>query len=134
MIRRLILLVIASFTLTALPAASLSVSAVPVDPNDPLSRACNSTTTSGSSSTCEATDEDPITGAEGILTRATEIVATIVGVAAVIMIIIGGFKYMTSSGDPANLNSAKNTILYALIGLVIALVAQGIVLFVLRKL
>lgn len=56
----------------------------------------------------------------------------VVGVAAVIMIIIGGLKYITSSGDSNNITSAKNTILYAIIGLVIVALAQFIVKFVLN--
>lgn len=61
------------------------------------------------------------------------ILSFIVGVAAVIMIIIGGFKYITSGGDSANIASAKNTILYAIIGLVVAVLAQVIVRFVLNQ-
>lgn len=56
--------------------------------------------------------------------------SAIVGLAAVIMIIIGGLKYITSGGDASKLTSAKNTILYALIGLVVAAVAQMLVHFV----
>jgi len=56
----------------------------------------------------------------------------VVGVAAVIMIIIGGLKYITSSGDSNNITSAKNTILYAIIGLVIVALAQFIVKFTLN--
>lgn len=61
------------------------------------------------------------------------ILSVIVGVIAVIMIIVGGFKYITSGGDSTKVGSAKNTILYALIGLVIVAVAQVIVKFVLTK-
>ncbi|MDQ3094112.1 MAG: pilin [bacterium] len=57
----------------------------------------------------------------------------VVGVVAVIMIIIGGFKYITSGGDSGNITGAKNTILYAIIGLVIVALAQFIVKFVLGK-
>lgn len=57
----------------------------------------------------------------------------IVGVVAVIMIIIAGLKYITSGGDSNNVASAKNTILYAIIGLVIVALAQVIVRFVLQK-
>ena len=57
----------------------------------------------------------------------------IVGVASVIMIIVGGFKYVTSSGDSNSVNSAKNTILYAVVGLVVIALAQVIVRFVLNK-
>lgn len=62
-----------------------------------------------------------------------DILSMVVGVIAVIMIIIGGLKYIMSSGDSNNITSAKNTILYAIIGLVIVAVAQILVIFVLNK-
>jgi hypothetical protein len=46
------------------------------------------------------------------------------------MIVIGGIKFATSAGDASGVSSAKNTILYAVIGLVVALMASGIVLLV----
>lgn len=55
------------------------------------------------------------------------------GVVSVIMIIIGGLKYITSAGDSGNVSGAKNTILYAIIGLVIVALSQIIVRFVLAK-
>jgi len=54
-------------------------------------------------------------------------------VVAVIMIIIGGFRYITSGGNDTSITSAKNTILYAVIGLVIVALAQVLVHFVLRN-
>ena len=54
----------------------------------------------------------------------------ILGVAAVIAIVIGGIRYTTSNGDASQIQSAKNTIMYAVIGLVVALMAGGIVNFV----
>jgi hypothetical protein len=57
----------------------------------------------------------------------------IVGVVSVIMIIIGGLKYITSGGDSGNVTGAKNTILYAIIGIVIVALAQFIVRFVLTR-
>lgn len=57
----------------------------------------------------------------------------IVGVISVIMIIIGGLKYITSGGESGNITGAKNTILYAIIGLVVVALAQVIVKFVLSK-
>jgi hypothetical protein len=56
-----------------------------------------------------------------------------IGIAAVIMIMVGGMKYIISSGDANNVSSAKNTILYALVGLVVAALAQFVVKFVLVK-
>ncbi len=57
----------------------------------------------------------------------------IIGFAAVIMIMVGGFKYITSAGDSAKVASAKDTILYSIIGLVVVALAQIIVRFVLNK-
>jgi len=59
------------------------------------------------------------------------IFSIVVGLTAVIMIIVGGFKYVTSAGDSSKVTSAKNTILYAVIGLVVVALAQVIVQFVL---
>lgn len=67
------------------------------------------------------------------ITLIIDIFSLVVGVVAVIMIIIGGLKYITSSGDSNNITSAKNTILYAIIGLVVVALAQFIVKFVLTQ-
>ena len=56
-----------------------------------------------------------------------------VGFIAVVMIIIGGISYTTSAGDSARVKKAKDTILYGVIGLVIALLAFAIVNFVLTS-
>lgn len=61
------------------------------------------------------------------------IFSLIVGVVSVIMIIIGGFRYITSGGDSTNVSSAKNTILYAIVGLIIVALAQTIVRFILGR-
>lgn len=61
------------------------------------------------------------------------IFSLVVGVISVIMIIVGGFRYITSGGESNSVGSAKNTILYAIIGLVIVALAQFIVQFVLGR-
>ena len=61
------------------------------------------------------------------------IFSVVVGVIAVIMIVYGGFRYITSGGDSGKVTSARNTILYAIIGLIIVALAQFIVKFVLNK-
>lgn len=76
------------------------------------------------------------TGTQHINSFITDIVnvfSIIVGVVAVIMIIVGGFRYITSGGDSNNISGAKNTIIYAIIGLIIVALAQFIVQFVLNK-
>lgn len=64
---------------------------------------------------------------------ALNLLSIIVGIAAVIMIIFGGFRYITSGGKQESVTGAKNTILYAVIGLVIVALAQVIVHFVLTE-
>ena len=60
----------------------------------------------------------------------TDLILFLVGGIAVIMIVVGGLRYVVSAGNPSAVNDAKNTILYAVIGLVIAASAYAIVGFV----
>lgn len=80
-----------------------------------------------------AVEGDPGTRLTGLIKTIINIISVVVGVVAVIMIVIGGLKYITSGGDSSNVSSAKNTILYAIIGLVIVALAQFIVRFVLER-
>lgn len=68
-----------------------------------------------------------------IMTLVVNIISIVVGFISVVMIIWGGMKYVTSGGESAKITSAKNTIMYALIGLVIVGLAQFIVRFVLKQ-
>jgi cytochrome bd-type quinol oxidase subunit 2 len=68
-----------------------------------------------------------------LLSNIVNIFSIIVGVIAVIMIIVGGLRYITSGGDSGNVSTAKNTIIYAIVGLVIVALAQLIVHFVLNQ-
>ena len=65
------------------------------------------------------------------LAKIINVVLAVLGIVAVIMIIMGGVTYVTSNGDATKLAKAKNTIIYSVIGLVIALLAFAIVNFVL---
>jgi cytochrome bd-type quinol oxidase subunit 2 len=68
-----------------------------------------------------------------ILKTVINLFSLIVGVVAVIMIIVGGLRYITSGGESSNVSTAKNTIIYAIVGLVIVALAQFIVHYVLGK-
>lgn len=83
---------------------------------------------SAETSVCEASNKDNVFL---ILRSVINILLTAVGIIAVIMIIVGGIKYVTSSGDSSGITSAKNTILYAIVGLVVALMSFAIVNYVL---
>jgi hypothetical protein len=81
----------------------------------------------------EACSAENTNGVSDLVKRIINILSVIVGVVAVIMIIIGGFRYITSGGSSEKVTAAKNTLLYAIIGLVIVALAQVIVRFVLTK-
>lgn len=68
------------------------------------------------------------------ITSIINILLFLIGAIAVIMIIVGGIRYVTSNGEQASITGAKNTILYAVVGLVVAVMAYAIVNFVLTKL
>lgn len=64
--------------------------------------------------------------------KIVNIFSIIVGVIAVIMIIYGGFRYITSGGDSGKVGNAKNSLIYAIIGLIIVALAQVIVHYVIN--
>lgn len=78
-------------------------------------------------------NENPIYGPTGIIATIVNILSIIIGVAAVIIIIIAGIQYMLSTGDPSKVNNAKNAIIYAVVGLIIAVSSQIIVRFVISR-
>jgi hypothetical protein len=57
----------------------------------------------------------------------------VTGALSVLMIIVGGFQYVTSQGNSANVTKAKNTILYAVVGLIVSVLAFAIVNWVVRQ-
>lgn len=69
-------------------------------------------------------------GSTGIFTTISNVMLFLVGAVSVIMVVIGGLRYVISGGNSASVGAAKNTILYAIVGLVIALLAYAIVNFV----
>lgn len=71
---------------------------------------------------------------EEIIQRVINILLFIVGAGAVIMLIIGGIRYVVSAGDQQAVANAKNTILYAIVGIVVAVLAYAAVQFVFETL
>lgn len=67
------------------------------------------------------------------ISEVINLLSAIVGVVAVIMIILGGFRYITSGGDSNKVTAAKNTLIYAVIGLIVVALAQTIVHFALTS-
>jgi hypothetical protein len=83
---------------------------------------------SADSQVCQAQKKDD---ANKMIKTVINTLLTILGTIAVIMIVIGGLRYVTSSGDASHVKAAKDTILYSVVGLVVAILAYSIVNFVL---
>lgn len=109
------------YLLLAAPAAVLA--------QTPKDAACEGLALAGGS--CQQQPDQP--SINSTLSRVINIFSIVIGFAGVIMIMVGGFKYITSSGNDQSVNSAKNTILFAIIGLVIVALAQVIVRFVINE-
>lgn len=84
-------------------------------------------------STCKPLAGDGTDGIQPIAKKVVNLFSIIVGITAVIFVILGGFKYITSGGDSGKVGSAKSTLIYALVGLVIVALSQLIVRFVLTS-
>lgn len=80
-------------------------------------------------SVCKAQGDN----AQTMIQTVINILLYVLGIIAVIMIIVGGIKYTTSNGDSSALTSAKNTILYSIVGLVVAILSYAIVNFVVGR-
>ena len=89
----------------------------------------------GGAEAAKGTDQpSTLFGDAGVFTQITNVMLFIVGAIAVIMIVIGGLRYVISGGDQAQITSAKNTILYAIVGIIVAMLGYAAVNFVLTTL
>jgi len=114
---------------------SLFIFSAPVLAVDVTGSACKDIT--GSAVCKDAVDgqtKNPLFGPEGILTRAINVLSFVIAIIAVIVIIVAGIRFMLSQGEPQKITSARNTIIYAGVGLAVAALAQAIVQLVLNKL
>lgn len=131
--RRLLLTILATGAfLSLLPVVPAMAATL-----DPFQEACDNVPEGAERpAACDTSDKDPITGREGdgVLIKATNIVAFVTGVAAVITIIIAGLQYITAAGDPNKIGGAKQTIIFALVGIAIVMVARGVITFIVRRL
>jgi hypothetical protein len=87
----------------------------------------------GASSAQGAGQPTTVEGEGGVFQTITNVLLFIIGAISVIMLIIGGIRYVVSGGDSSAVTSAKNTILYAIVGIIVALLAYALVNFVLTS-
>ena len=95
---------------------------------------CNDSQNRQSAVCSSRTSQDPIAGQHGLLLKVTDIIALIAGAAAVIIIIVSGLRYVTAGGDSGKVSSAKNTLIGAIIGLIVVVLARTLVVFVVNRL
>ncbi len=88
-------------------------------------------TISGGASCSKGNDTpDELIGDGGVFQTITNVMLFLIGAISVIMLIIGGIRYTTSNGNTSQVEQAKNTIMYAIIGLIVAILAYAVVKFV----
>lgn len=118
------------FVAAVLMTSVLGIGAVVAQPAyaaNPLDASCTDSTLKGSDICNDKSDM--LFGPNSFWTRLINTMIFIVGTVAVLMIIVGGLRYVLSGGDASGTKSAKDTILYAIIGVVIAILAYAIVNF-----
>lgn len=123
------LVVVLGLVVAPVVLSSTAQAATPT-PKESLCTGSGGTWNAGTS-TC--TNADSNGTLDGLFKTIVNILLYIIGAVSVIMIIIGGIRYVVSAGDQSSVTGAKNTIMYAVVGLVISIMAYAIVNFVLSS-
>ena len=118
-------------SLLIIPIMALGVSAALQINNVNVVRATDMTLSSGVSSS--QGDDVPQDLAGDVFKNVVNILLFIIGAVSVIMLIYGGIRYTTSGGNANSVTAAKNTIMYSIVGLVIAILAFAVVQFVVNQ-
>jgi hypothetical protein len=125
MIKKLIITSMLLFGIVTVPF--LSVTAIGAQESQKAFEACDA---NPSASVCQERGQNVLPNR---IEDVINLLLYIIGIASVLVIIIGGIRYVVSGGDPSAITSAKNTIIYAVIGLVVAVLSYAIVNFVLGR-
>lgn len=126
-------------SLLLVPAVALGVNLVAPVLHPVVANAVDCTVAGGSLQDgvkcAKGTDQaDTLFGTGGIFSTIVNVLLFIIGAVAVIMLIYGGIRYVLSGGDASAVTAAKNTILYAIVGIIVAILAYAIVNFVVYRL
>lgn len=116
----------------AVLAANVAVPAVARADYGVFNQACSSNSGAAACS-AQGNTSNPIGGPTGVIHKVTLIVARFAGVIAVIVVIYGGFKLVIGGDDPSKVKEARQTIIYALVGVVIIVIGQTIIIFVVDR-
>ena len=122
-------LILATLTLLVGLGGAMAPAVVSAASSTPKQTVCQ---TLGSNNDCTSTPHNSVS-LNHVVKAVIDVLSVVIGIAAVIMVMVGGFRYITAGGDANNVSSAKNTIIYAIVGLVVVALAQAIVQFVVNK-
>lgn len=127
--------IVALLTLGAPMLAPLAVSASCSNIANQVSAGANSAASANGNGSSDCATGSGVSNGdiESLASKIVNLFSIVVGIVAVIMIIYGGFRYITSGGDSGRVGNAKNSLIYAVIGLIIVALAQLIVHFVLNQ-
>ena len=118
---------IAIMTCAIFGASVLSTTSLPGSASAQVSEGINTATTSEMKG-------KSIDGKDGLIKTVVNVLLWAVGILSVIMIIFSGFRYITSSGDASKTKSAQSTLIYSVVGLIVAIMAWAIVNMVIKRL
>lgn len=121
---KLIIGVIVGIAILLIPITAMAAS-----PKDAVCQGAGAVGDSGSSCGNPAGNPD----INDVIQTGLNLFSAVVGIIAVVFVMLGGVKYMTSQGEAAKVNEAKNSVLYAVVGIIIVAMAQVIVRFVLKR-
>lgn len=118
---------IAIMTCAVFGASVLSTASLPGSVSAQVSKGIDTATTSEMKG-------KSIDGDSGLIKTVVNVLLWAVGILSVIMIIFSGFRYITSSGDASKTKSAQSTLIYSVVGLIVAIMAWAIVNMVINRL
>ncbi len=136
----LVTAILALLGLLALPVYVGAQASDPADPAsmifDPLAPACDKGVGAQDTALCKESGntKDPLVGPDGVLSTAINMLSAVTGIIAVIIIIVSGIRMITSRGDPNAVNTARDTIIYAAVGIIVVVMARTIILLIADRL
>ena len=118
---------IAIMTCAVFGTSVLSTASLPGSASAQVSEGINTATTSEMKG-------KSIDGKDGLIKTVVNVLLWAVGILSVIMIIFSGLRYITSAGDASKTKSAQSTLIYSVVGLIVAIMAWAIVNMVINRL
>ena len=96
-------------------------------------QACSGAAAGSAACVDSQSSSNPLLGKDGVITKFIQIFTVIIGIIAVLVLILAGIRFITSNGDPSSVAVARQTVIYAIVGLAVTAAAQIIVSFVLSR-